>query len=912
MRFRNKFLVHRYGSLAPTFRVPNPLCVYLLLFLIAFACPATRSAAQRPDETGATTGKLTTEPPNVVFILADDLGWSDLGCYGNTFHETPQIDRLAKQGARLTNAYSSAPVCSPYRASFLTGQHPARLGIIDYLRPNSANALPTTHLTLPKMFRNAGYATGMIGKWHLTGYNYHGAEHEVKPADHGFDFDVGREVKGVGNGANFWPYVFRDQPIRWLDFADNQLGDNEYLTDRINREAVCFIESQRDKPFFLYVSHYAPHTILNGRPDLVNKYRQKHRPGPSSRANCYLCEDAGLGKGDPGNHWATHHNPHLAAMIESIDQGVGMIMDKLTELDLAKNTIVVVTSDNGGESNVTSNAPFRGGKSELYEGGLRIPLVVHWPEHIQAGTVSSLPTQATDWYPTLLEAAQIRADSQQQLDGASILEVLKGKRATLDRSTLAWHYPLDRPHFLGGFSGGAIRDGDYKLIQRFETGALELYQLKDDPGESNNLAATLPAKTTQLASQLREWRDQVGARLPSSPLLTEPQQLYFAEHFHPHHLSQRIWYNADWKVIDGSLCRVPTGTDNTRVFLRDAKYRDSLIRFDFRLGDAKDVRLMTGSNGHYNTVLHLRPDHFFLQTAQDKSVPYFSYRHGECAFDFDPERWYSMTVEFIGDEAIAHLDHQHVIHAKHPIVDQERHYLAFQVDQHAAQFDNLQVFTAKASRGAGRALVNKARGRFKVPHSAEEQEKIRKSNAHEWHYQRTADYRDLVLQVEALDAKLKQRFPAAFRTHKEYKKNVQDRRKAALKNDPSYKEALFATHRAERAIDQWIMDQRPDLVELPSNRKKAAIEQARAKYVGNQELQLLVEASKQAQAKLEAAYPALFVTDDDINQTKKLEREKVQALPEFKRLIAERAEAYRQQQAFLAKHSAGDSESVAE
>jgi arylsulfatase A-like enzyme len=212
-----------------------------------------------------------SHPPNVVFVVADDLGWSELGCYSNGFNETPHLDTLAAQGMRFTQAYAAAPVCSPYRAALLTGQHPARVGIFDYLRPNSANALSTEHVTLAEAFQQDGYATGMVGKWHLTGYEHHGAEHEVRPADHGFAWDIGREVKGVGNGANFWPYVFRDQPIRWIDIPRQRLGDDEFLVDRMNVEAVDFIERNKERPFFLYLSHYAPHSILNGKPSLVDK-----------------------------------------------------------------------------------------------------------------------------------------------------------------------------------------------------------------------------------------------------------------------------------------------------------------------------------------------------------------------------------------------------------------------------------------------------------------------------------------------------------------------------------------------------------------------------------------------------------------------------------------------------------------
>jgi len=412
--------------------------------------------------------------PNIVFVLADDLGWAELGCYGNHFNETPQLDQLAKHGMRFTQAYAAAPVCSPYRAALLTGQTPARIGILDYLRPNSANALSTDQVTLPEMLRQAGYATGMIGKWHLTGYAYHGAETEVTPRDHGFDWDFAREVKGVGNGANFWPYVFRKQTIRWVDIPENRLGEHEFLVDRMNREAVDFIERNQDQPFFLYLSHYATHSILNGKPDLVAKYRSKHPPGKSTREKCYLCQDQGY-TGDALNHWAGDHNPHLAAMLESIDDGIGLIREKLAECGLADNTIIIFTSDNGGETNVTSNAPLRGGKSQLYEGGIRVPLVVSWPGKTPAASVCRQPTINTDFYPTLLDATGVRPDKAQRLDGVSTLATWKNPDAKIGRRALHWHYPLDEPHFLGGRSSGAIRDGDWKLIEFFDSGEKELY-----------------------------------------------------------------------------------------------------------------------------------------------------------------------------------------------------------------------------------------------------------------------------------------------------------------------------------------------------------------------------------------------------------------------------------------------------
>lgn len=445
--------------------------------------------------------------PNIVFILADDLGWTELGSYGNTFNETPNIDRLAREGVRFTQAYAAAPVCSPYRAALLTGQYPARVGLTDYLRPSDP-PLSTEHVTIAEMLRQAGYSTGMIGKWHLTGYRYQGAEVEIRPTDHGFDEELVCEIKGVGNGANFFPYVFRDQPISWLNAKQKRLDGDEYLVDRMNFEAVQFIERHRDRPFFLYLSHYAVHTILNGKPNLVDKYRAKHPPGKSTRDRCYLCQDAGL-EGDPGNHWAQDHNPHLAAMLESIDDGVGMIMETLDRLNLDDNTLVIFTSDNGGETNVTSNAPLRGGKSSLYEGGIRIPLIIRWPQVVRAGEICHAPTSNVDFYPTLLDSANVTPDPRQRLDGVSMLPILRDPQTKLGRETLFWHYPLEKPHFLGGRSSGAVRQGDWKLIELFDTRTLELYNLARDPGEQEDLAAQLPDKTAKLKELLADWRREV-------------------------------------------------------------------------------------------------------------------------------------------------------------------------------------------------------------------------------------------------------------------------------------------------------------------------------------------------------------------------------------------------------------------
>jgi len=450
----------------------------LLIGLSLFPSIRTGNCEERSQQAGV---------QNIVFVLADDLGWSELGCYGNRLNETPNLERLAREGMRFTDAYAAAPVCSPFRASLMAGQWPARVGITDYLRPGDPKHLPTECVTLAEALQGAGYVTGIIGKWHLTGYAAHGAK-EVPPAEQGFDEVVVSESRGIGGGSYWFPYHFNPR-------IEKRLPGREYLIDRMNREAVEFIQRNRQKPFFLYLSHYAVHTALDGKPELVAKYEAK--PG------------AGRGPRAPRN------NPHLAAQLESIDQGVGMILERLDRLGLADNTLVVFTSDNGGESRVTSNAPLRAGKSTLYEGGIREPLLVRWPGRVAPGTLCRTPVSSVDFYPTLCRVAGATPDARHKLDGISLLPLLEDPEARLPRPALFWHYPLERPHFLGGHSGGAVRQGDWKLIEWFDTGAVELYNLADDPGEQHDLAGRRPEKRDELRAALAAWRRDVDAAFPT-------------------------------------------------------------------------------------------------------------------------------------------------------------------------------------------------------------------------------------------------------------------------------------------------------------------------------------------------------------------------------------------------------------
>ena len=468
----------------------------IAVLLCVIACSPTTTQSNQDSAP-------TASRPNIIFILADDLGYSELGCYGNAFNETPHLDRLASAGVRFTHAYAAAPVCSPYRAALMTGQYPARVGITDYLRPDAATHLDTAYVTLAEMFQKNGYRTGIVGKWHLSGYLNHKAPVEALPDKHGFAEVLLSENRGIANGTYFHPYHFNREIEKRLP------GEHEYLTDRQNIEAVEFIERNKERPFFLFLSHYAVHTQLHGKPELVDRFRKKQGAGtgPASKAN----NENDPYKKFPADYRAARNNPHLAAQLYSIDEGVGMIMEKLKRLNLEENTIVIFTSDNGGESNVTSNAPLRGGKSTLYEGGVREPLIVWSPARFRGGMVVNEPVVNFDFYPTFIELVGAQHRSQ-PLDGISIVDVLRTPGASLSDRSLYWHYPLDDPHFLGGRSAGSIRNGDWKLIEFFDKDEVQLFNLKDDPGETDDLSVKYPDRVNALKADLEKWRTSVGAR----------------------------------------------------------------------------------------------------------------------------------------------------------------------------------------------------------------------------------------------------------------------------------------------------------------------------------------------------------------------------------------------------------------
>ncbi|MEX0727772.1 MAG: sulfatase-like hydrolase/transferase [Planctomycetaceae bacterium] len=409
--------------------------------------------------------------PNIVLIFADDLGINDLACYGRKDHRTPHLDRLASQGMRFTCAYTAQPICSPSRAALMTGKCPARLNLTNYLpgRPDAPSQrllqqriegqLPLEEVTIAELLKEAGYVTGLFGKWHLGGTGF-------GPAEQGFDVVVTPPAN----------------PPPTLETG----GKGEFL---ISAAAEKFIEAHRDEPFFCYVPHNCPHIPLAAAPEYIERNRD-----------------------------AFH--PVYAAMIETLDESVGRLMTKVDELGLSDRTIFIFTSDNGGlhvlESSgtpATHNTPFRAGKGYVYEGGLREPLIVRWPGVVTPGSICKTPVVLTDLVPTLLEAAGINpAIAVGPLDGVSIMKLLRGESMT--ERPLYWHFPNYTNQ--GGRPAGAIREGDWKLIENFEDGSLELYNVKTDVSETNDLARTETARVEDLRAKLKSWQAQVGAHMPSS------------------------------------------------------------------------------------------------------------------------------------------------------------------------------------------------------------------------------------------------------------------------------------------------------------------------------------------------------------------------------------------------------------
>jgi arylsulfatase A-like enzyme len=485
-----------------------PATFWKLLFFVAASIAAAQEGAK----------------PNVVLIVADDLGAMDLGCYGSTFHRTPALDRLAHEGVLFTQAYAACPVCSPSRAAVLTGKYPARLHLTDWLpgradmpsqrlqRPNIRQQLPLEEVTLAELFRDAGYATGHIGKWHLGGDGF-------GPLEQGFGVNIGGDHTGTPL-SYFAPFSKGGRTMPGL--AEAPAG--QYLTDRYAIEAERFLEAHRDRPFFLYLPHNAVHTPLRAPDELVQQF-------PAATP-----------------FTGQQNNPIYAAMLLALDRAVDKVRAKLAALGIADRTWIVFTSDNGGLSNAegpqtpaTSNAPLREGKGWLYEGGIRVPLIIAGPRIKSPGRTSDAVVSGYDILPTLAEVCGLEVPHA--VDGISFAAVLTAA-AQLPERTLYWHYP----HYSnqGGRPGAALRAGNLKLIEYFEDGRRELFDLAADPRETRNLSGERPQEVERLGRQLVAWRTEVGAQLPT------PNPHY---HPHPQAPNGRIELPAKTAIVHGVMLR---------------------------------------------------------------------------------------------------------------------------------------------------------------------------------------------------------------------------------------------------------------------------------------------------------------------------------------------------------------------
>jgi arylsulfatase A len=486
-------------------KTDNPL--YGMKVLMIAAMCILSSCKDKPAD------KLNGSRPNIVFILADDMGWSDLPVYGNLFNEAPNLTKMAKNGMRFTNAYAACPVCSPTRASIMSGQYPARVGITDFItghwRPyeevivpkNRTQYLPLEIYTLGEAMRDAGYATGYFGKWHLGGTEYY-------PKNQGFD------VSNVYQGGGYF------------DFADRMevpmdISQGIYLSEALTDLGLDFIEKHGENPFFLYLAHYDVHVQLDADSLLLEKYLQKEK------VEGYPC------------------NAVYAAMVEHVDNSVGRVLDKLDELGLTENTLVVYFSDNGGLVSrfdkiplladskqyiyegdtllyvASSNKPLRAEKGTVYEGGIREPMIVQWPGKIAGGQVSDAIISSVDFFPTFAELAGVDLPATQVFDGESMLDILAGGAYERDRA-IFWHYPV----YHHDFPASAIRKGDWKLIHYLHNDTRFLYNLADDIGERTDLSRQHPEKRDELFQLLQAWRGEVKAELPVPNPDFDPERRY--------------------------------------------------------------------------------------------------------------------------------------------------------------------------------------------------------------------------------------------------------------------------------------------------------------------------------------------------------------------------------------------------
>ena len=461
----------------------------LLKYSLLLSLPALNNCTT-PNEK-----KTSNEKPNIIFILIDDMSIADLGCYGNDFHETPHIDSLAAQGVKFTNAYASSPVCSPTRASILTGKYPASVHITDWipgkpswvseslLAPDFLHELPQEETTIAEMLKQNGYKTASFGKWHL-------GDEGSFPQDHGFDLNVAGNESGLPP-SYFYPYIDGDFVLPDLHTGGEE---GEFLTDRLTQEAMKWVIENKDTSFFLYLPYFTVHIWLETKPELKEKYLEKAQNGTFESLT----------------------NPVYAGMVETLDHNIGYIMNTLAEQNLDENTLIVFYSDNGGlhkdeseNTPATDNGIFREGKGHLYEGGIRVPLMFYMKNTLKGKTSDEVVT-STDFMPTIAELVGVDAPEN---EGLSLLpHVLEDE--SLQERNIYWHYP--HYSYQMGEPSGAVRAGKYKLIEFFDDGSTELYDLENDPRETRNLSDSLPETQKDLLNQLKNWQKEVNAEMPTT------------------------------------------------------------------------------------------------------------------------------------------------------------------------------------------------------------------------------------------------------------------------------------------------------------------------------------------------------------------------------------------------------------
>jgi len=453
-------------------------------------------------------GCKSEHPPNILFILVDDLGWRDLKCYGSSFYETPNIDRLALQGMMFTHAYAANPVCSPTRASILTGKYPTRVGITDWipgldpkdrklLGPDDLHALPLEEITIAEVLQREGYRTFFAGKWHLGGEGFY-------PENQGFDMNIGGHEAGSPPGGYYVPY-------KNPKLTDGPEG--EYLTDRLTAESIRFLEGNSENPFFLFLSFYTVHTPIQANRQSIARFEDKYH-GMGEPAPLQITEHDGLTV-------INQVNPDYASMIYALDRNVGYLMNKLDELELTDHTLIIFTSDNGGLSTLTADRgvaptsvkPLRAGKGWCYEGGIRVPLIIRMPGLTTPGTFSDIPVISCDYYPTVLEIAGLSMMPEQHVDGISLVPLFK-EGGSIEREVLFWHFP----HYHGSSwtPGSALRHNEWKLIEFYDWEKTELYNLQDDPGEERDLSPNFPGIVLEMKQKLRQIQEDTHASFPVS------------------------------------------------------------------------------------------------------------------------------------------------------------------------------------------------------------------------------------------------------------------------------------------------------------------------------------------------------------------------------------------------------------